>query len=243
MAGVRLSIPDLRAETLALCDIASTLLDDSTLGYLDLAAQQLDGIRFSKPGREVPWTIPLSTPVKTVESAGKYYVEGGGPLNVVGEVSFLWEVTPLNTRGKGNKVVEISGIASTKITIRDSMNGRELAMWRMEIASPGSPGAVFHVQVLGRSAPPFPNTLRVPRFPTIVPTPAASIEFLLAELFQDDWPMEFSRSRHRDVWRDIQRRRLRSWLEQQFDALRESEKNSPLLVLKKLEPEADSFIG
>ncbi len=116
-------------------------------------------------------------------------------------------------------------------------------MWRMEIADDASPGCYFHVQVLGEEdRPPFPKSLSVPRLPGFFVTPPFVLEFVLGELFQDEWKREAVReSDSLKMWRPIQLKRLANFLRWQRDKLRDSQ-GSPWVVLKSLQPDANLFI-
>ena len=241
---LRLVLRDLRDETRAFRSLAAPLLDPNTIGQLDDTIVQLENIQYSSSNTPVSWVLSDRFPLKTVPSTGEYRVGGGDIRNVIAEISFVWHVTPRPANhGRLSREIEVTGDASTRILVRDVETNEELAMWRMEVATEGAPGAAFHVQIRGQNPTlPFPNWLRVPRFPTLILTPASAMEFVLAELFQDRWPEEFAHgSRYKDDWREIQRRRIRAWLGQQTEALRDHEKNSPLLVLKSLTPDADRF--
>lgn len=246
MSGIVLGLNDLRTETVALCDVAAPLLDISTRHQLRNAVTQLDNMRHSAaPSAPRLWSIPEDHPLLTIPSHGQYRPGGGGTLNVVGEISFEWSVTPQKARrGKGNIAIEVTGAASTRVRIRDVDTGEELGMWRMEIGTRDAPGSVFHIQIRGQDKSlPFPDDLRVPRFPTFVPTPATVTEFVLSELFQDDWAREFAQSQyHKNDWVEVQRERMTSWLNLQSQELARARGNSPILFLKHLFPHERAFI-
>ena len=55
---------------------------------------------------------------------------------------------------------------------------------------PKFPGCFFHASILGESkieGDLFPKSLSVPRFPSIFFTPVGVMEFVLGELFQQEW--------------------------------------------------------
>ena len=120
----------------------------------------------------------------------------------------------------------------------------ELAMWRMEIGEVGSPGACFHVQILGqKNQPPFPDYLPIPRIPTMMFTPMLAFDYVLGELFQDDWPRHVLRARNRgdvSVWRGIQTKRLKNVLSWQLETL-DSGGTTPWTWMNKLELPPDLF--
>src|SRR5262249_48146050 len=156
-------------------------------------------------------------PLQTRLSDGAY--EPGsrrGSLKVRGELSTVWEVQHPPRRGKKAKPAEnvlLVGKASTMLRIleqNDDGTSREIAMWRTEVGDAASPGCHFHVQVLGHEEhPPFPKALSVPRLPAMAITAMDAFEFLLGELFQNEWRAESAKeSFQQSQWRSIQRARL-----------------------------------
>lgn len=112
-------------------------------------------------------------------------------------------------------------------------------MWRTEVGDVGSPGCYFHQQVLGQSdSPPFPHGLSVPRLPSVIVTPMAVLEFLLGELFQDEWAKHVSRETDDTrFWQSTQRDillRLLDWKKRHIQKC----VGSPWMALKRAKPEA-----
>ena len=139
-----------------------------------------------------------------------------GALNVYAGITGCWELR------LENSLVEFCGLASTKIELFDAENGRRLAMWRLEFGADDAPGCYLHVQVFGDSdGPPFPQALPIPRLPSIFIGPMAAIEYVIGELFQDQWEKAVSRLRpDQDYWRKLQGERLCCLLSWQERALK-----------------------
>lgn len=117
-------------------------------------------------------------------------------------------------------------------------------MWRIELGAPDSPGCYFHVQILGdRSDPPFPRSIPIPRLPGPFITPMAAVEFVLGELFQDDWRRKTvgARNHHNDWWA-IQHQRWSNLLKWQKDVL-EQRGSSPWMNLKAAKPPPELFLA
>jgi hypothetical protein len=86
--------------------------------------------------------------------------------------------------------------------------------------------------------------LPVPRFPTFLPTPMLVLEFVLGELFQDDWLREVSSSPTSDAlrrWRAVHRDWMRRLLDSQRQAIEEGDP-SVLMALKHLRPDPDMLV-
>lgn len=245
-------------EISALEVLAANYLDPSGPTVLDRARETLRQIRRSHHYEAQAWTIPVDAPLRSKVSEGRFEPAAKSGPPVFAELSSKWEIAPIpRKRRKYGDVKEfrLSGIASSRIAIRSGSPdnpGRNLSIWRMEIADDNSPGCYFHVQIADDEpylpgddgdALCYPKWLPVPRIPIFLATPLLAFEFALGELFQDDWPRELAReSTAAQDWRPIQRRRLMSLLRWQHGVVRD-EQGSPWLALKKLLPPADLFIS
>lgn len=240
MSELKFTRKDLLGEVDALKKIASPFLDVQTEWRLDDVLRQL---RSAPRTTTMTWEIPRETPLMTVPSEGEY--EQGarrGGHHVIGALSFAWHLQLIGD------VVELNGNATTKLVLVDCRYGegdrrRHLGIWRMEIGGSDAPGACFHAQVVGDEVgPPFPPSLPVPRFPTLVPTPMAVLEFMLSELFQERWKQAVGVGGTDAIaWRNLQRGRWKAFLSWQQDQVREGTP-SPWTALKRFPP-PDMFTG
>lgn len=211
----------------------------------------LGSISESDGSKSIRWAIPEESPLRTVTSVGQFEPDNEGGRNVFGEVSFVWDIQPVRDKGHQHGAADkvlLSGIASTRLAVFEELDdgrAQQLAMWRMEIGSTGSPGPCFHVQVLGQDDElPFPKFLPVPRLPTLMFTPMFAFDYLLGELFQDDWSRHISSlsaSSAVGSWRTIQSYRLQKWLKWQYDKL-EEHGATPWSWMKSLKPPSDLFL-
>ena len=196
-----------------------------------------------------PWAIDKSRPIRTKHSCGEYQHGGAGHHTVVGEISAKWEIQLVRSRGMRKQDTpswfSLYGLASTRIRILEvtATEEIELARWRFEIGDSQSPGCHFHVQILGDDNDVmFPKTLDVPRLPGIMVTPMDALEFLLAELFQDDWRRQSLRkSDALASWAAFQRKRLIKVLGWQQHKL-STGNGSPWTLLKQGKPDWDLLI-
>ena len=150
-------------------------------------------------------------------------------------MSWTWEISPLRPKAKpkaGPVAFDVSGIASAKIQIRKATdeNADVLATWKVELGAVDSPGCYFHSHIAG--------DLSIPRIPSLFVTPMAALEFLLGELFQDQWAEHVSNDRP-DVqfWRSTQKNSLVQVLDWKRKKI-ESGVGSPWIALKRAKPEA-----
>lgn len=241
------SVSDLLNELHAFRELAEDLLSGGTSQVLYTAATQLRGI--SRTSGHVRWEIHPDNPVVTIPSAGSYMPDDKGPLTVYAEITFVWELEPIRPLGdqRAAKQVRLDGLASTKIRVLRGTpwdeTEEELAVWRMEIGDRAAPGAMFHVQVLGRDDDTmFPKQLDVPRLPGVLNSPFACMEFVLGELFQDRWPRIAMRDSGPGLrWRGIQAHRharhLR-WVTEEVS----STSGSPWVIWKKAQPDEGLFL-
>jgi hypothetical protein len=201
MASLEFSAGALARELEAIKELGgSRFLAPETPGRLDQLKYQLPPLVESKGGK---WFIPLDQPLKTRATSS----HGGGP-ELWAELSAKWELK----RVGNTQIVRLSGIASVRVGLWREANPtpERVAMWRMEIGDERSPGCYFHTQILG-DAPhvPYPNWLSVPRLMGFIPTPAVALEFVLAELFQEEWAEHTSQATRATLnWAGIQRPRL-----------------------------------
>lgn len=205
------------------------------------AASGLDGIKNGAVDRETTWEIDVKRPIRTEVSTGTRK-RGGEGHEFSASISFKWQVTPLRPAGGAqNTEIAVTGLASTLVQFCEG--DKLLARWRMDVGTETVPGTVFHIQVEGDAgASQFPESLDVPRFPSMVPTPATVIEFVLAEMFQDDWGETYNLATpYRVQWRDIQRGWHIPWLVEQRDHVMANQ-TSPILALKTKEADSWHFL-
>jgi hypothetical protein len=240
---------ELRKEIHALRRLAGAYLDAGSQRALAGAENALDQICVSNSSRSYPWQIVSTLPVRTLASEGEYMRDRRGQATVHAEITFIWEMQPERPRGNTRpaKMLRLAGKASTRIRILEGSPpiygpGKELAMWRMEVADDSAPGSYFHVQVHGRRDDEyFPHMLDIPRLPGAVVSPFACIEFVLAELFQDRWAEHTDRdfSDVRD-WRGVQLKRLVRQLQWHGREIQRAS-GSPWSAWKKAIPPEDLF--
>jgi hypothetical protein len=209
----------------------------------------LESIRVARPAKPRTWSIPIDRPLRTMDSTGEYEQGGRRGAHIIfGELTFIWEVfCPHETgpRSRPQNRFVLSGLSSTKSRICEhtSEGDRELATWRVEVGDNASPGCHFHAQIEGeREEPPFPESLSVPRLPTLLVTPMAALEFLLAEMFQSRWQKHaFYETADMQRWKPIQKQRLLNLFDWQVQCV-ESCVGSPWTAFKTYKPTDDLFL-
>lgn len=150
-------------------------------------------------------------------------------------ITGIWQL-----RRSGRREVEFCGKASTKIELYASDDHpynpyMRLALWRLELGDEKSPGCYVHAHFLG--------ALPIPRLPSLFITPMSAIEFVLGELFQNEWAkaVAIRNNSNVDYWRARQKDRLQKlflWYNEQM----ENADSSPWIALKKAKPQSDMFL-
>ncbi len=234
MAGFCFKIADLEREIIAMEALGKRFLEKSRA--LEDLRTHLQIIRGKPKGNIYKLTLQClhTRPSNKYEAGGR---RGGQNIHAV--ISGTWNLRPL---GKGE--IEFCGIASTKIKLYYSDNpDTRLAMWRLELGDEKSPGCYVHAHILINSPdPPFLKSSPIPRLPSLFVTPMSAVEFVLGELFQDEWA-KATASNTKDVqnWRALQKK----WLQQLFSWYQgqiEKAGSSPWIALKKAKPEDGMFL-
>ena len=247
MAELEFQFSEIDDEIRMTTELAKDFLDPSSLYVLRQLQTSLEQIRGCKTGRSRRWCISENQPLCTETSRGAYEIGGHGRHSVFAKVTSVWEIEPLGQHNQGSltkRRFALAGKASTMVRIlegsaRDA--GQQLAMWRMEIGDENSPGCHFHVQVLGESDDyPFPHSLCIPRLPNLFVTPMSVLDFVLGELFQEDW------SKHRGggtsiakQWNKLQSQRFVRLLK--WKTAEAETKGTAWIALKTAKPPANLF--
>ena len=246
VTGLQFRCRELVEETEALRDMAAALLAPDGDQALAGLAGQFDSVCGSSPHLRQIQLRPLRTkPTRDYEPGSR-----SGASAIYACVTGIWEVWSVGKTGPKSSIA-FTGNASTVIELwpaecqsYEQLNGASrLAKWRVELGAHNSPGCYFHIQILGdRDHPPFPKSIPIPRLPSPFVTPMAAVEFVLGELFQDEWPRKASEARHHPSrWRTLQRQRWCRLLRWQEQALNAGE-SSPWMNLKAAKPPDDLFL-
>ena len=220
MAGFRFLFAELLKETVAMKTMSKNFLDPTTMWVLEHFVSDLRAIGGARGDNisNLQFQCLHTIPSDRYEGGNR---RGGNKIYAV--ISGTWELRPLGNRPSAKREIEFSGIASTMIELYVSDEAQtRLAMWRLELGAEDSPGCYVHTQILGDSyEPPFPVSLPIPRLPSLFVTPMSAVEFVLGELFQDQWAkVTASNTGDAQIWRTLQSRwfsKLLSWYLDQIE--------------------------
>ena len=244
---IEFSFQECIEEIQTLAHVAGRFIEPSSVFVLKSLVSELENVREHPSDVVTRWGFSERHPLVTTLSPGAYEQGARGADNVSAELTSVWEITnPPKPRKKGlPRTFVLGGIASTRVRIyrHDDDGARnEIAMWRVEVGDFASPGCCFHIQVLGEAVhPPFPHSLSVPRLPSILITPASVFEYVLGELFQDEWKrLASEETAAMKTRRSIQVRRLTRLLNWAVKVIGSSS-GSPWIALKHKSPPVDLF--
>ncbi len=243
-SGLEFTFSEFRQEIRVMTDLAKHLLTRESIGLLQKFEERVRQLGERPTDR--PYELEFAG-VRTLPSDGEYETVGRKGKTIAAELSSTWRVKPIGASGKKRprRRFQLTDLASTRVAIHDHSN-KVLACWHMDVADEKSPGCYFHIQIAqDRDESPFPAWLPVPRFPNLLVTPMATLEFVLGELFQDRWLQRTSRNGyHAPRWRSIQKKRWQHILSWHLEHLRETEETcSPWMSIKTAQPPADLFSG
>ncbi len=246
MSGLVFTFQEMVQEIDAISHLANHYIDKDSSSVLGALKDSLTLIQYKDSSKAWPWEIPRNPPLRTKRREGAYEAKkAGSKPHLVGELTSMWMITPVRV-GNEKKAARfaLGDLASTVIRLFDAdvepeKRMREpddegvppIAEWHMEFGDAQSPGCYFHVQVPRKPA------ISVPRLPTYAVSPLFAFEFVLGELFQNEWAKHASEpSEHMSRWRAIQIRRLIAVIEWQRDILNRAGSASPWILLKQGRP-------
>ena len=158
--------------------------------------------------------------------ANTRWEKGVGVRASSAEISGNWQVRVLSAGAR--KQLEFCGLASTRVELYESDKlGTRLAKWNLDLGVGDAPGCYVHAQIpwgfdISASChKPIP----VPRLPSIFVTPMSAVEFVLGELFQDEWKQRTSKSSgDNGNWHRLQKNWLQCLFSWYLDELDEKKK-------------------
>jgi hypothetical protein len=232
--------------------LAKSFLSPSADDCLRAFASRLLTIRSNAPlannppevvNRKYRWEIPGHQPLLTKSSRRYEKGKRQGRLEIVGRLTTVWEITPDPKASKMDtpRQFRLSGKASVVVEWVDPTSHQTLVQWNVDVAAPpgtgepAPPGCMIHTQIDN------PSRLPVPRLPCIVFTPLAVAEFVLSELFQDEWERHCLGTACEN-WAATQKRRLSAllaWQQQVVDGAA----GPPWTALKRERLPHDRFVA
>lgn len=162
------------------------------------------------------WQISNQHPVET-NAAER---EAG---SLFGRLSFKWEVRSIT-----RETFSIVGNASTTIEIHNLETNSAPISWNTDVGASGHPGYRLHVQFRLDD-----KSVEVPRLPALLLTPVDCLDFLLGELFQDEWKRhQYDNSVQTARWTQYVRKRVCHLLRTKAECAEQARGITPWMTLK-----------
>ncbi|MEI8020239.1 MAG: hypothetical protein WCH39_18710 [Schlesneria sp.] len=208
---------------------AREFMDPSAEGIFQQILANLQMIQEAGGSITSAWEVQEQTPLKTKLSTS--WDRGGkASFPIFASLSWKWEINP-NTTSKSRRQSDsfmVTGKASLVIKFLRQDDSTPLAEWKIDLGAVDSPGCYFHTHLA--------KSICVPRLPSLFVTPMDALEFVLGELFQEDWEKHAS-SESYDVqfWRSEKRKllgRVLDWKKKQI----QNGTGSPWVQLKRAKP-------
>lgn len=244
--GVHFSLPTLKTEVDCLGSLARDFLDVESHSVLGSWSADLSTIGNRDTTKPALWKISPERPIRTKQT--KQFEPNGRKVqqSVWGELSFVWEVARVSTdtRKKERTLICLNGKASTKVRIYTQIDDAKtcIAQWQVEIGSHDSPGWHFHVGLCREENDGhFPKWLSVPRMPGLLVAPTDALDFMLGELFQDDWKKQVSNEKFENVELGKAQKSRIYGMSKWHTAELEAGNGSAWNRLKRSQPRADIF--
>jgi hypothetical protein len=230
--------------------VARGKLPPAALKRLEYLGEALGPLANADEARRVQWGT-ADQPIETNPSAGSHQIRRGGHgRNLKGIVDFRWEIQPI---GRRQRVPENRFLALWNSSVRihlvdtgaaDDDREEVVASWNFDVGDNQSPGCHFHAKF---SHPKEEDRILledvdVPRLPCFIFMPTDAIEFVIGELWQDDWrKIAASGAKEMDMWRQFSRRRfekLFAWYSSELGNTR----GTPWAHLKCAKPDASVLL-
>jgi hypothetical protein len=244
----KLSFERVAEQLKGIAELAGNLLESGSIQIVAEACDDLLAMKDSRTKMRGRWEIDRLRPIAT-RAGGDYQTDGKGGLLAQAAISFVWEIAKVE---RCRDAFMIEGLCSTEVTIRDTSKrlGGVVSTpicWTFEMGDINSPGCHFHAQINWKSALRdlageddmcgWPS-LDVPRLPTFLLTPGDCLDFVLGEMFQDEWPRRYESAGMDRIgrWVGDARARTTQILEMCLKAATDGRFTSPWLAIKQWYP-------
>ena len=202
--GIHFPVASLKTEVENLAQLAKDFLALESHPVLASWGADLRTIGNRPSTKPAVWQIAQERPLRTIMTEGFEPNGRKAQQAVWGELTFKWSVNrvSIDNRNHDSGLLCLNGLASTKIKVFTFENGLKtlIAQFQVEVGDSKSPGWHFHVGLCTDNANGhFPKWLSVPRVPGMLVAPTDALDFMLGELFQDEWKKKVSSDTFQNV--------------------------------------------
>jgi hypothetical protein len=229
-------------EIMAFLHVVDGKLPPVSVERLRRLAEGLEPIANSGEHRKITWST-VDGPIETYGSDGGHQPgRVGHGRSLKGVVNFTWEIQTIGARLKHpeNRLLALWN-SSVRVRLVDIISeGEVVASWDFDIGNHQSPGCHFHAKFAhpNQAERELLKDVDVPRLPSFIFMPTDAIEFVIGELWQDDWrKTAASGTREVEAWRHYPKHRFKRLLEWYSSEL-SSTRGTPWVQLKCAKPEA-----
>jgi len=234
----------IRQEIASFLRVAAEKLPPVALKRLGRLGEALEPLANANDQRKRGWGTG-SEPVETYASDGGHQLgRVGHGRSLKGVVKFHWEIQPIGNRQKSpmNRLFALWN-SSVRIDLVDVGTGGQepvAASWDFDIGDHQSPGCHFHAKFANpnKAERERYKDVDVPRLPSFIFMPTDAIEFVVGELWQDEWrKVAASGTREMEAWRRFPKHRferLFAWYASELQVTR----GTPWAQLKCAKPDA-----
>jgi hypothetical protein len=235
-----LSFIDVHDDLLDCKPVFASRLRPEASRRIDQVLATLREISSAAQGRSFKWGIPASAPLLTIGSEGAHQVgQQGHGSSLLGAISFTWTIVPIGSENKARKLQRWFALHNSSIHVEliDEATNVPVAAWDFDIGDDNSPGCHFHSKSLPLARDNAPN-IDIPRMPTLLYTLTDALDFVVGELWQEEWRKESgAKTPEMQRWRPRTLKRMQALVDWYRTKTRESSL-SGWMTLKCAKPRA-----
>lgn len=222
-------------------DVVNEKITPISLNRIDILLRSMDQLAKAAPGQSLVWSTEGGA-IETIPNEGNHQVgRCGHGRSLSGKLEFKWMIEPCGLPNRRQPLARPFALrnSSIRIAFRDLSLGISVACWDFDIGDHQSPGCHVHakfapIQQEERAAL---SDVDVPRLPSIILTPMDAIDFMVGELWQEEWlRISAGTSVELKAWRQYPKRRLLKLLEWYLGEVRDAQ-GAPWNHLKRAKPD------
>lgn len=245
MAGFRFLSSELEQEIKALSKMSAPFFERSWPQNLTAFLSNFQSIKSQPVGSRHELVLhSLRTRISEGEYEARTKRKG---KKIYAIISGIWQIRVHSSGPK--QQLEFCGKASLTTEIFALSEPCErLAMWQLDLGAKESPGCYVHAQIpWGFDAhSPGQNSIPIPRLPCFFVTPMSAVEFVLGELFQDEWRQSVQRTTgETNIWYRLQKKWLKClfmWYLGELEGEKGESSLSPWIIVKTAKPDGKEFV-
>jgi hypothetical protein len=238
---IAIYLKDVYEDILAFSAIAKGYLAAENRTFLEKHAESFLALSSVAQGTQKRWSTGRMS-IRTKASEGDYQPDSRGGRKLFAIINFVWDLEFLGTPNTNFPLNRHALLHNSSIRIElhdhEEQGAGPVACWDFDVGNHESPGCHFHAKAhtVRLAKDDSLSDVDVPRLPSLIFMPSDAIDFIIGELWQDEWKRKsVSVDSQFDAWRKICRERMRKLFEWHQLILRDS-KASAWMALKTAKP-------